>query len=499
MSKKKAIESIKWNYIGVFGSSVARIAVTIVLTRLLAPNDFGLLALGLSIIIFGNMFADFGLTSALIQKTPISNTDIRYVFTLQILFGLILTLSLYIAAPLIASVYEEEKVTNILRALSLVFFLKSLSLTSISLLRRELEFKKINIIHLSSYMLSYFSIGIPLALLSFGVWSLVAAQLSQALLQTIFTALIRRHPIKPVLIHKDRGQLLNFGGKSITNNIINWSIENANTFLIGYFLGIIALGYYNRIATLAKMPMDMVTRGFQSVLFSFYSKIQDKDEHIIPIYRATVSFISLIIFPVFFTLAVIPESVIGAMFGKTWATHANIMTPLAIAMCVHVLLAMAGPILWGHNKGEREIIAQLYSALIAIVLISYLSQYSLLYASFGVLISFIARLYFINTALFKFLNIGWRSFFASISRSALLGTIVASITYAGDKTIMMSTGSHIICFASDFVIATLTLSFFLYFWPKAFIDKNLVWLLENNKEMLPTIVKARIWKDLDRQ
>ena len=131
--KKKFVESVKWNFIGLIVKMVFQISFTIILTRLLSPSDFGLFAIGMMVIVFGNMVSDFGLGSALIQKKELTEEDIRFVFTLQIIFGLFLTMIGYGISPFVASFFNNIEAESVIVVLSLVFIIQAVGLTSASL------------------------------------------------------------------------------------------------------------------------------------------------------------------------------------------------------------------------------------------------------------------------------------------------------------------------------------------------------------------------------
>ena len=219
----KSLNALKWNYIGRLISLSLQFSIGVILARLLGPEPFGLVAIALFVQGLGNLFAEGGLGSALIQSQDIDEHDIRSVFTTQMLIGLITSGIIIGLAPLLASFFNEPKATPVIMAMALSFCLQAFGQSANSLLRREFEFKKIQIISIISYCIGYIGIGLPMAFMNYGVWSLVAAQLSQTTLNSITTYFSHRHAIFP-LVNPKNCRFLRFGAAITFNNITSWGI-----------------------------------------------------------------------------------------------------------------------------------------------------------------------------------------------------------------------------------------------------------------------------------
>jgi O-antigen/teichoic acid export membrane protein len=490
--ESKVIKSLKWSLIGTVLSQFLKVIVTILLTRLLNAEDFGLLAVCLSVMAIGQMFSNFGLGSALIQKKNISDDDVRYVFTLQLILGGLMTAFIYFMSPYIAIFFDNQEIVELLQVLSFMFIVQALSMTSLNLLRRTFEFKKTKLIDIFSYTVSYLFVGLPCAYLGFGVWSLVYAQLMQVTLQTILLCIAKKHSYKLLLNHREGKGILSFGGKILMNNAIGWVINYANTFFIGHFLGIKTLGQFNRNLTLVSLPMDMVTTGFQGVLFSFYSKINENKDDLRQKYLVSLSVMSLIMFPIFFTISLVPEQVVGAVFGNKWVSYSEIIFPLALAMPVNSLLALAGPILWGSDRGMLEIKAQAHSLLYIVPILYILSQYSLMAASFGVLITFIIRLILINNKLFKFIDLKWLDFISAIYKPFILGIVISITVWAVNIIFVEYESSYVWgIFVSISIAMTSVLIVFNFFF-KFVIGHTLHSFLIENYKSLPIMLSKKL-------
>jgi lipopolysaccharide exporter len=188
-----ALEASKWNSVGFLSRGAASIVVGIVLARLLGPKPFGQVGVATIIYSFGNLLADAGFSSAVVQRPELKDRQIQFAFTMQILFGLVLTAVVFSIAPLVGTTVHDPAVTNVVRAVSPIFLLQSLGQTATGLLKRTMGFRVIQTAQIFSYLLGYAVVGIGLAYAGLGVWSLVAAQLCQPLLYSVLVYFQVRH------------------------------------------------------------------------------------------------------------------------------------------------------------------------------------------------------------------------------------------------------------------------------------------------------------------
>ena len=354
----KSISALKWNYIGRMVSLSLQFAIGILLARLLGPEPFGLVAIALFVQGLGGLFAEGGLGSALIQSKEISEHDIRSVFSTQLVIGIIMSSAIAGAAPLLAAFFHEANAAPVIMIMALSFTIQAIGQTASALIRRNFEFKKIQIISLISYCIGYLGLGLPMATLGYGVWSLVAAQLSQTSINAFATYFSHRHPIFP-LVNPKNCRFLRFGAAITINNITSWAISNLDTAIIGRFFETATLGVYNRAFNLVNMPMYAITSSMQSVLLSAYAKSQSNTNTLKITYIASVSLMALIFLPVYAAVSAIPDLLILGLYGESWRAAIPLMMPLGLAMAINAMLAMAGPLLTGIGRPQIELKAQL--------------------------------------------------------------------------------------------------------------------------------------------
>lgn len=386
----KSLNALKWNYIGRLISLSLQFSIGVILARLLGPEPFGLVAIALFVQGLGNLFAEGGLGSALIQSQDIDEHDIRSVFTTQMLIGLITSSIIIGLAPLLASFFNEPKATPVIMAMALSFCLQAFGQSANSLLRREFEFKKIQIISIISYCIGYMGIGLPMAFMNYGVWSLVAAQLSQTTINSITTYFSHRHAIFP-LVNPKNCRFLRFGAAITFNNITSWGISSLDTAIIGRFYDTATLGLYNRAFNLVNMPTFAVASSMQNVLLSVYAKSQNNCDNLHNTYIASVTLMALIFLPIFSAMAAVPDLIVLGIYGENWSQAIPLIIPLSFGMGFTAMLAMSGPLLAGIGKPQIEFKAQLITLLFSIPALLICANYSILALVWTVFASYVLR------------------------------------------------------------------------------------------------------------
>ena len=428
---QRSFKALKWNYFGAFSRVVLQFVIGIVLARLLGPEAFGLVALASLVLGLGALFADFGLTSVLVQRKEISERDIRYVFTLQSLIGLALTLVLELSAGPIAGFFKRPDALPVLQALFLTFAVQGLGQTSAALLRRQLDFRRLQLAQVSSYLLGYAALGLPLAFYGLGVWSLVVAQLSQSICFTMIAYGMTRHPVMPCLSN-DSPELMHFGLKVTTTNLSNWALACLDGAVIGRVFGATQLGLYNRAFSLVAMPTFNIVSSLQGVLLSATSRMQDDNARLRQTYLAVLGIMGFICLPMFCVVAVIPETMIAGVYGDNWMAAVALLTPLALAMPFSALMGLGGPLMTGMGKAGYEMYTQIFSLALFVPLLWWASGYTIQIVAWSVFASHVLRFIAVTHVTIGLLQASWWSVIKVLAGPVVLAALCSSMTLAVD-------------------------------------------------------------------
>lgn len=386
-----SLRAVKWSYLGVVTRIVAQLAIQIVLARLLGPEVFGLFAVASLVLGLGIVTIGLGLGSALVQKKEITNEDIRLTFTWSILSGAGMALLTLLFANGIATFFHDPRIADVLRGLVPVFFFISLSIVPQALLRRELTYNVIQIVEITSYLIGFLVVGVGSALLGAGVWSLVAAWITQSASSTLILFVIRRHAMKPLFRERGKG-LRTFGSHVLYTNLTNLVIENIDNLLVGRLLGPTTLGLYSLAYTFVRTPTNHLVLTLQNVLFSASSRAQSNQVGLQRAYLTVVSAIALVAIPLFAGIAVVPNTLIEGVFGQRWLAAAPVLTPLSLAMILHAIMAVTGPVLSGKGAAQAEFKVQFWVALALIPALLIAAQYSIVAVAWAVCAVYALRL-----------------------------------------------------------------------------------------------------------
>jgi PST family polysaccharide transporter len=334
--KQKAVSSTAWGFLDKGSNVVVSFIIGIVLARLLPPSDFGLIGLAMIVVGFGQIFVNLGLGPALIHKQDITQRHIRVVFTTSVIASIILALVVYLGAPLASVILDSNQVKPIVEALSVIFIIAGLQIPSRAILTKRLDFKHLFYVSLTKSVL-YGIVTITLALMGFGVWSLVIGNIFQRLVSLIGSYWFVRHSIKLLFAKKELSELFHFGSGMTLTGIFNYFALKGDYFIIGRLLGAEMLGFYTKAYNLMQAPTTQFVHVLSNVLFPTASKIQKDNERLQAIFLKSMRTIAFVVLPVCLLIVVIAPELIVGLYGAKW--QATVL-PLQILGGFGVLRAM---------------------------------------------------------------------------------------------------------------------------------------------------------------
>jgi O-antigen/teichoic acid export membrane protein len=320
----------KWRLAGSAVGAVSQFLIGVLLARLLPPEDFGLMALTFVILGLARPLGDLGLGNAIIQRADLTDRHVRTGFTVSVLFGFTLAAVLALSATLAALGLRDARVAPVLQALSVTFVLYGTSVAADALLRRRLEFHRLFFIDVASYVLGYGAVTCALALLGFGVWSMVWGTFIQTLTASIAKLVCVRHSVKPCLGRREVKELLNFGVGSCMSGCVNYVALTADNFVVGRLLGAGGLGLYNRAYMLMNVPHTYASSVMSSVLFPAFSELQEESARLRRAFLLVTELTAMVAAPAMVTMAIVAPHLVRGLYGPRWM---GVVAPLQI-FCV---------------------------------------------------------------------------------------------------------------------------------------------------------------------
>ena len=418
---------LSWVYSATAAGAVMQLVYTAVMGRLLPPADFGLVAMALIVQRFGTYFAEMGVGQALIQKPDLDEGDVRVGFTTSVLLGLLFGLAIVGAAPLAAVFFETPAVTPVVRVLALSFVFSSLGRVATSLLRRELRFKALSGVEFATHAVAFLGVGIGMALLGFGVWSLVGAQIAQGLLQSVLAFAARPHSLVPLFVWTRARAIYGYGARVSVISFLEFLGGSLDSLLIGRYAGSQPLGHYNRAFLLVNLPFQQVVTGLSGVLFPAFSRVQDDLDRLRGAYRSSIGIMAAFLLPAAAGLAAAAPEVILVVLGPEWDLAAAVLPALAIAASLNFLSHLAGVACAATATLNWKLVLQLlYLLLLATLLLAASRSGHLVYYAWAVMAAALFRQVLYMRLMDRVLALGLRAHLALYGPAALTAVAVAA-------------------------------------------------------------------------
>jgi O-antigen/teichoic acid export membrane protein len=329
--------------LGAQGASfLLRVSSLMVLARLLSPKDFGLVGMVTAFTGVLTLFRDFGLSSAAVQRTTVTEEQISTLFWINILLGAVLGLITVSMAPAIAAFYREPQLFGVTSVLALGFLFNGAGVQHSALLQRQMRFTTLAVIGVISMIVGT-AIAVGGAIAGYGYWSLVAMSVTSPFIATVgfwFTA-----GWVPGAPHRRAGlrSMIRFGETLTLNGLVAYVAYNAEKVMIGRFWGADAIGIYGRAYQLVNIPTDNLNSAVGEVAFSALSRLQDDPLRLRRYFLKGFSLVLGLTLPITIACALFADDVVFVLLGPKWKDAAAIVRLLAPTIAI---FAVINPLGW---------------------------------------------------------------------------------------------------------------------------------------------------------
>ncbi len=355
--QKKSFASMLWMSMSVGGQGVLTLVVFAILARILTPELFGIIAAGQSFIMISLIVSQFGFGYILIQEKTISQDYINTSATLSILFGCLCALLIFCFSNQIATFYNMPELSQYLEFMCLVIPFQGYASIKESLLKREMDFKMLAIIQITSYLIAYGLIGIILAKNGFKAWSLATAFTSQYFLMALLLFLFSRTKIRFGFNLELIYRIVKNGENYTIAEILFGIVANGEKIIIGKLLGKSELGYYSRAYQIMIIPSAFFGKVIDQVLFSGIAKLQTEVELLKKIYLRGISLAFSSITPFSIIIIVMAPEIIDILLGEKWGDAVIPLRLLAGAIIFRVGYNLSDSFAKGIGLYKERILA----------------------------------------------------------------------------------------------------------------------------------------------
>jgi len=351
---------LRWSYLGSVVLVVANLAYTASISRLLGPVAFGLMALANLVVLFAQYFARMGIASALIQKPRLERDEIRAASTAGWAFGAGCFGLVWLLAPLVSALFHQPALTPVLRVLGISFLFEGWSMTGQGLLRRELRFRELTMITVGTYMLGFLVVGVAMAALGAGVWSLVVGSLVSTASQAVWQYALLRHPLRPPARWEPYRAVCGYGARLSGAHLLDYGGSNLDTVTVGRVATTAVLGEYSRAYYLVFQPLrNYLAQALTNVLLSSLSRIQRDTERLRRAYLSILSLGGLLLFPLCAGMAVAARELVAVVLGPQWHLAAGIVPWFALAGSCSVVAKLSQSLAEARAELNRSLAVQL--------------------------------------------------------------------------------------------------------------------------------------------
>ena len=315
-----------------FARTLLQTGVLAILSRLLTPDDYGVVGAALIVVGVSAIFSQLGVGPAIVQRQALEPKHLDAAFTLSIVFGLVTAGAVWLAAPAITAFFapndpQMQSLTPTLRWLCVLFPIGAISVVSESLLLRDLRFDLIARSEVWSYFVGFGCVAVILAWCGWGIWALVCGHIVQMLMRTeMLFACITWRP-RASCRRSAMRDLFRFSAGLTVARLLNYIATNGDNVVVGRVLGANALGVYGRAYQIMSHPANLIGNVLDKVLFPALAKVQDCDKRLGRVYRQGVGLLASIMLPASAMIYLLAPEIVHVLLGPKWT---GVIFPLQI-------------------------------------------------------------------------------------------------------------------------------------------------------------------------
>ncbi|MCW8886636.1 MAG: lipopolysaccharide biosynthesis protein [Motiliproteus sp.] len=320
---------------------IISLATSIVLARLISPEEIGIYTIASICISYAQFIRDFGIPDYLIKEKNITQQKVSSAFTLMLIISISLVFILALSSPAIANFYEVKDIENIIYILSLNFLIIPFGSSMLTLFRRQMNFKPIfiaNIVSISSNA----AIAIPMAFAGYSFYALAVAALFSNLIQTVVLYFFKTNQYSFSISFRNIKDIISFGGSMSIANILIFVGESIIEILAGKFIGMAEVGLYSKAKATIYLFSQTILQAVRPVASPYFAQIERQKGDVLYHYTQITKYVLYLALPFSFMIIFCSEEIILLLFGKNWINAAPLMSILGIEMFFYSFSFFAG-------------------------------------------------------------------------------------------------------------------------------------------------------------
>ena len=430
-----AERALKWSAVTTVARFLLQLGSQVALARVLGPENWGVYGIGLTVLTFATFLSGANFSWNLMLLPQVTDDDIRFSFTWQVIAGLLTACAMYAAAPALAHFFSDPRVEGMVQLLSLACLLMAMSAPATCLLQRDLNFRSLGLIQLASYAVGYLAIGVPMALAGFGAYALGTACVVQAGVVLVAAYLVKPHAVRPLFSHAGGAEALTTGRTVFLTNVVNWLLTNLDRVVIGRALSAHFVGLFSMAYNLASIPNTLLLGALQPAFLCTGAKMQDDRKRLAQGWLMGIACILVLATPAAIVFALLSSDVVRLLYGPAWMESAWVLAVLFLCLPAWACWGLSTPVLWNTGRKHQEFMLQLPLLAVAAPLWWFIAPSGIrgvAMVSAGVVF---ARAIVIVGAALNALELRWSSMGPYLLRGFALSGILALAVVAGQQAV----------------------------------------------------------------
>lgn len=382
-TQHKISSSLLWSGIEKFSVQGVGFVITLIVSRLITPEDYALIAMLSIFIAVSQVLIDSGVSNSLIQNQQRSDVDYSTVFYINIAIGFCCYLLLFVGAPIIADFYDQSVLIPVTRIYALILVLSSLTLVQKARFFIDFKYKQLSIISIVSLILAGI-VAIVMAYKGYGVWALVAYYLLQAFVSSSLIWCISRWYPLWIFSGKSAQRAFSFGSKLLAANLIHTITANIYTLIIGKKYHSAELGYYGRGQSISYIYPSNVSNMFSQAAYPVLCELQNDRTRLKGVFVDYIKTAATLTFPLMTLLAALAEPLVRVLLGDKWLPSVPFVQILAIGYMLDPVMRLNALILSVTGRSKYSLQAEILKKVILILLLLATIPMGLMWLTIGV-------------------------------------------------------------------------------------------------------------------
>lgn len=364
--KNKTVKGVAWSALDNVSQHGVSFIVSIALARLLSPDDYGLIGIVMIFTAICTALINGGFTTALIRKKDVTNDDYNTSFIVNLCMSVILYLTIFFCSPLIADFFGRSELVALTRVSSVGLLIGALALVQQTRLTKRIDFKSQTKITLIAAITSGI-IGISMALLGCGVWSLVAQALANQTIRTFLLWAVNKWVPNLSFSMKSFHELFGFGWKMMVSSLLETIWKELYQVVVGKFYSPATLGQYTRSKQFSHLFSNNLTTAIQRVTYPVLSYIQDDKERMVGAYRRIIKMAMFVTSICMLLLGAIAEPLLYCLIGPKWHEAATYLPLICISGSLYPLHAINLNMLQVLGRSDLFLVLEILKKIIGII------------------------------------------------------------------------------------------------------------------------------------